>query len=44
LEGVLRGVDEELEMECTNGYGPVECYCDVEGEYSFSRGNVVNGG
>ncbi|KAB5522974.1 hypothetical protein GE09DRAFT_498059 [Coniochaeta sp. 2T2.1] len=32
LEGILKEVDEEaLSMDCTNGYGPIECDCDVDG-------------
>lgn len=32
LEDILKEVDEEaLSMECTNGYGPIECDCDVKG-------------
>lgn len=32
VEGILMEVDgEALSMECTNGYGPIECDCDVEG-------------
>jgi acetylornithine deacetylase len=32
LEDMLKEVDEEaLSMECTNGYGPIECDCDVKG-------------
>lgn len=33
VEGILKEVDEEaLSMECSNGYGPIECDCDVEGK------------
>lgn len=35
---VLREVDQEegaLEFEVTGGYGPVECECDVDGEFSL---------
>ncbi|KAI8950524.1 hypothetical protein F4801DRAFT_343690 [Xylaria longipes] len=32
LEEVLRGVDEDaFELDCNNGYGVVECACDVPG-------------
>lgn len=35
LEGILKEVDgEALSMECTNGFGPIECDCDVEGKVS----------
>jgi len=33
IEEVIKGVDPEaLSMHCDNGYGAVECNCDVEGE------------
>lgn len=33
VKKVLRGVDEDaFELECTNGYGVVECACDVPGK------------
>lgn len=35
VEGILKDVDEgALSMECTNGYGPIECECDVDGMLS----------
>lgn len=33
IEEILKDTDEEaLSMECANGYGPIECNCDVDGK------------
>jgi acetylornithine deacetylase len=42
LELLLADVDEDLTMECTNGYGPVECKCDVDGKYFLPLGYDVS--
>lgn len=41
IEDILKETDAEaLTMECTNGYGPIECDCDVDGFESM----IVNYG
>lgn len=33
IENILKETDEEaLSLECENGYGPIECNCDVDGK------------
>lgn len=42
LEDILKEVDDEaLSMECTNGYGPIECDCDVKGKAIHSARRIL---
>jgi acetylornithine deacetylase/succinyl-diaminopimelate desuccinylase-like protein len=43
LSDILKEVDDEaLSMECSNGYGPIECNCDVQGRLTIQQPKGVS--